>query len=85
MESKQRRDIMAVERQLLKALISCVELVNQHDRTYLELKIKELKQTDGESWAIGETIQRILHFYGNLNEEDLIQVNELLKEYYQSG
>ena len=36
------------------------ELVLQHDRERWQTKIKQLKQGDGEDWAIGETIQRIL-------------------------
>jgi hypothetical protein len=76
---------MADERQLLKALISCVEPIPIQDRKILKSKIEELKRGDDAEWAIGETIERIKIFYGCLDENDLIQVKELLKEYYTGG
>jgi len=30
----------------------------KHDRANLREKVKHLKQTDGEGWAIGEVIER---------------------------
>ena len=36
------------------------EPILQQDRVRVVGKIGELKQSDGESWAIGETIERIL-------------------------
>ena len=36
------------------------ELVLQQDKEVMQTKIKQLKQSDGEGWAIGETIERIL-------------------------
>ncbi len=36
------------------------EPVLNQDRAMIEAKIKQLKQSDGEGWAIGESIQRIL-------------------------
>ncbi len=36
------------------------EITLQHDKAVLQTKITQLKQSDGEDWAIGETIRRIL-------------------------
>ena len=45
---------------LVAALRFIVEPLVYQDREYLYTKIAELKQADGESWAIGEVIKRVI-------------------------
>jgi len=73
------------DRQVLKAVLSCIEPIKLENRTLLDEKIKLLKQSDGESWAIGETIQRIIYLKGNLNESETKELDNLLIEYYTRG
>jgi len=44
-------------------LDNIAEPVLSCDRGVLEEKLVSLKQSDGEGWAIGESIQRILNAY----------------------
>ena len=43
------------------------ELILDHDRNRWEAKIEQLKRGDGEDWAIGETIGRILRIQDTEN------------------
>jgi len=73
------------DRRVLKALLSCIEPIKLGNRTLLDEKIKVLKQGDGESWAIGETIQRIIYLKGNLNKSETKELDDLLIGYYIGG
>ncbi len=50
---------------LLDGLLECISILKTHDRDELERVVKELKQKDGESWAVGEMLQRVIYFLGN--------------------
>lgn len=73
---------MVDEGQLLGALSSCVTLTKQFKRDTIDEKIRELKQGDGESWAIGETIERIMILRGMLDDPSILE--ELAKK-WESG
>ena len=40
--------------------IRAVEALEGHDRRLLLAHAKRLKQTDGEGWAIGEMVERVI-------------------------
>ena len=44
-----------------KILFKVIKPVLEHDHKRLRVKAKELKQADGESWAIGEMVQRVVN------------------------
>ena len=49
---------MAKDEMVLVGLWQVVEPVRSHDRPTLRRKAEELKQSDGEGWAIGEMLER---------------------------
>lgn len=70
---------------LLGVLCNVASALEGTDREIARQKIKELKQSDGEGWAIGETIERLLNLLGNLSKEERKEVEELSKKYLISG
>lgn len=48
--------------QQLKGLRAIIEPIVQHDRPLLRKKAAQLKQSDGEGWAIGEMLERALNY-----------------------
>jgi hypothetical protein len=51
-----------IQEQELKGLRAIVEVIRNHDRPTLRQKAEQLKQTDGEGWAIGEMLERACIF-----------------------
>lgn len=41
-----------------------IEALEGHDTQFLQLKATQLKQSDGEGWAIGEMVERAIKQYG---------------------
>jgi hypothetical protein len=63
---------------LRDGLLDCVRILGGQDRKKIEEIIETLKQTDGESWAVGEMIQRVIYLFGNLDGyEDKYQIVQL--------
>ena len=59
---------------IMEALVLCEEGV-------LEKKIESLKQFDGEFWAIGEAIERILEVKGGwLDDHNLVHLNSVFHD-----
>lgn len=73
---------MVDEKQLLGGLASCVKPILGIDSELLKEKIEQLKQGDGECWAIGETIERIKILRGALNDPSIL---EELAEKWEKG
>lgn len=44
------------------------ELIDGHDIKMLLKKCKQLKQSDGEGWAIGNFVENILNEYSKINQ-----------------
>lgn len=42
---------------------NCIEALIGHDVVNLRRKVRFLKQTDGEGWAVGELLERVLNLY----------------------
>jgi hypothetical protein len=43
---------------------SVFEALEGHDVEFLQRKATQLKQSDGEGWAIGEMVERAIQKYG---------------------
>jgi hypothetical protein len=46
-----------------QALLEVVDPLWTQDTTMIRKKIEQLKQGDGESWACGEIVERVLNCY----------------------
>lgn len=44
--------------EMLRALGAILDPIRQHDRPMLRQKARQLKQSDGEGWAVGELLER---------------------------
>lgn len=71
---------------ILGALASCIEPMQSHD---VQLKIREvtkqLKQKDGESWAIGESVERIGNLLMSLSEDERKEISSLAEHWHKTG
>lgn len=50
-----------------------VEALQGHDTEFLQRKATQLKQSDGEGWAIGEMVERVIKQYG---QNGTVQINQ---------
>jgi len=48
--------------QMVERLLEILNPINTHDRKRLREIVTELKQTDGEHWAVGEMLERACIF-----------------------
>jgi len=51
--------------ELLNGLLECLSALKLSERTRLEEIVTSLKHEGGEDWAVGEMLERIIHFLGN--------------------
>ena len=47
--------------ELMRYYGEIIDPLRDHDRKFLRKKVTMLKQSDGEGWAIGESLQRIIN------------------------
>ena len=61
----------------LEALRSIIDPIRDHDRSLLRKVATNLKQTDGESWAVGEMLERACLYLDALD----VSVHQWLDEH----
>ena len=75
---------MISKKVFIGALASCIEpVMKEPEREGLKEIIKELKEGDDTQWAVGETLQRIIHLKGSLSEEHFDDYCKIVENYYR--